>query len=867
MHPHINPAAIKHLPALLIVMIKELIFFSKFIIILSLYSIQVIFNSLASKRVLKFIFKPISLPVSHVSTKIINLVDPPTPQQIAAIDLIELAYNELRAKKVRTVITVGGMSLGFGLIIFLLSIGYGLEKVVVSRVASLTEIKQADVIVGQTSNLAISDEVIDSIQKINQVTEVFPQISTVAKISFNNSVADAVAYGVTTSFLEQSAIQPNHGEIFKDEIYAALPKSNPAAEASPDQATDSGEVAGTNIEQLSQIALGQEINKIRYSLLPLIWQSVYDSPTATANLLGYTQRQVGNQEAGEVWGDPYPETGSKIQAVDENQRRYQSWIQDTFPLWEKKTCDIARPDCVDGNYIALKTNSAQTTSHGFIKQDQVNLERYQITIEKRELSQGKKVEDIQFGLTTNTLIKLHSQPESTSFLAGLATKNDTDTVEFISGELVLGSYYYSENDLGNVAQDSRGNRLGYWIRAEYPVWQQIECGSDCENYYLPLLDDNNKQKKQLAFIRADDATLLNPVRKFELLNREGQVLGETTEGGALITATESGVMSQLINQFPDSTNSANFSSTRSSDATLSATIAGQLEDDLDWALIASQAGIIKPKEAEILPIPSSIKKVAIVNSAFLSMLGITAEEALGKNFTTKYLFDGQLFGQNDYLAESEEIEYKIIGVLPDTKTPFFYVPFSDLQSFSLTEYSQLKIMVDETAQLAKVRTDIEAMGFKTSSVVDTVERINSLFATLRVALLILGMVALGVAALGMFNTLTVSLLEKTRQVGLMKAMGMKSHEVKRLFLAESVIMGVSGGLMGLMMAFLAGKAVSAVLSSLAIANGVGVLDVAHIPPALALTVMLFSFLIGVGTGWYPSHRATRISALNALRYE
>lgn len=867
MRPHFNPATIKHLPAQLLSFIKELVFFSKFIIILSLYSLMAILNSLANKRILKIVFRPISVPVNKVLLKLITLIDPPTPQQISAVDLIELAYEELRAKKVRTIITIGGMSLGFGLIIFLLSIGYGLEKVVVSRVASLTEIKQADVIVGQTSNLAISDEVIDSIQKIDQITEVFPQISTVAKISFNNSVADAVAYGVTTSFLEQSAIQPSHGEIFKEEVYAALPKSDSAAEANPDQVGDDGEVAGTSIEQLAQISLGQEINKIRYSLLPLIWQPVYDSPTTKANLLGYTQRQVGDQEASEVWGDPYPETGNKIQAVDEDQRLYQSWIQDTFPLWEKTTCDVALIDCFDGNYKPLKNNSAQTTASGFIKQDQVNIERYQITIEKRELSLGKKIEDIQFGLTTNTLIDLHSQPQSSDVLVGLATKNDTDTVEFISGELVLGGYYYSENDLGNVAQDPRGNRLGYWIRAEFPVWQQIDCGSNCQDYFLPLQGDDGKQKKQLAFIKADDATLLNPVRKFELINQEGQVLGETTEGGVLAEATESGVISELIDQFTDSTDSADFSFSESSDATLSAALAGQAEDDLDWALIASQAGIIKPKEAEILPPPSSIKKVAIVNSAFLSMLGLTADDAVGQIFTTKYLFDGQLFGQNDYLAESEEIEYKIIGVLPDTKTPFFYVPFSDLQGFALKEYSQLKIMVEETVQLAKVRTDIEAMGFKTSSVVDTVERINSLFATLRAALLILGMVALGVAALGMFNTLTVSLLEKTRQVGLMKAMGMKSHEVKRLFLAESVIMGVSGGVLGLVLAFLAGKLVSAVLSSLAFASGVGVLDVAHIPPGLALVVMLFSFLIGVGTGWYPSHRATRISALNALRYE
>jgi len=126
---------------------------------------------------------------------------------------------------------------------------------------------------------------------------------------------------------------------------------------------------------------------------------------------------------------------------------------------------------------------------------------------------------------------------------------------------------------------------------------------------------------------------------------------------------------------------------------------------------------------------------------------------------------------------------------------------------------------------------------------------------------------LSVAALGMFNTLTVSLLEKTREVGLMKAIGMKSQEVKMLFLAESVIMGFLGGVLGLMFGFLAGQTLSLVLTSIAVANGFDPIVATYIPLNLVLTITISSFAIGVATGFYPAHRATRISALNALRYE
>lgn len=99
MRPHFNPAAIKHLPALLLGLVKELVFFSKFIIILSLYSLQVILNSLASKRILKIVFKPISLPINKVIFKIINLVDPPPLSKSPLLIWLNWPMKNLELKK------------------------------------------------------------------------------------------------------------------------------------------------------------------------------------------------------------------------------------------------------------------------------------------------------------------------------------------------------------------------------------------------------------------------------------------------------------------------------------------------------------------------------------------------------------------------------------------------------------------------------------------------------------------------------------------------------------------------------------------------------------------------------------------------
>jgi putative ABC transport system permease protein len=228
---------------------------------------------------------------------------------------------------------------------------------------------------------------------------------------------------------------------------------------------------------------------------------------------------------------------------------------------------------------------------------------------------------------------------------------------------------------------------------------------------------------------------------------------------------------------------------------------------------------------------------------------------------------GELLDDPNKRVESTPLTYSIVGVIPDEGTPIVYVPFVDVRSMGINRFSQTKVIVKENANLGSVRTTIESAGYGTVSVADTVAQIDTLFANFRLILSILGMVALSVAALGMFNTLTVSLLERTREVGLMKAMGMKSDEVKSLFLTESIIMGLYGGILGLFLGIIFGKVLSVVLSALSIIKGVGFVDISYVPPVFVLVVLLLSVIVGIATGYFPAKRATRISALNALRYE
>lgn len=159
----------------------------------------------------------------------------------------------------------------------------------------------------------------------------------------------------------------------------------------------------------------------------------------------------------------------------------------------------------------------------------------------------------------------------------------------------------------------------------------------------------------------------------------------------------------------------------------------------------------------------------------------------------------------------------------------------------ISTYSQAKIVVNDQSVLPQTRKQIELQGFKTTSVVDTVSQIENLFATLRFLLGVLVVVALAVAALGMLNTLTVSLLERTHEVGMMKAIGMKAQEVGP-YLTESMTMGIMGGVGSLFVDYATSKATSFFHSTYALSKGYGFLDITFIPYTFVILILAISVI-------------------------
>lgn len=603
--------------------------------------------------------------------------------------LIGLAFRNMKVKRMRSVVTIGGVSLGIAAIVFLVSLGYGIQKLVVSRVAKLDDLKVADVLLGKSAVLKLNDSAMAALQAIQGVEKVLPVVSLVGKVEYKNSVSEVVTYGVTSDYLKMTNSVLLKGEYFKTDEVSFLPTP---------------EVAGQSTSwTISGATYKEKIGEVKFNILEGEWRRIRKEPSVDSEIVGYTKRFEEGYEGEEVWGSEY----------DDSQR------------------------------------------------------------------------------------------------------------------------------YGSVGKDFHGRTLGKWVKSVYPVYEKN--GDEYERVNDGVIPDWRE-----GYIAEIDL-VIDELKPFKV---DGMVLGDSTSSAELASASPS---AQIVIPGTDK------------ESTITATVVGTDAYGVEWVEMVD--GEEQKKEALLLLFPSSAKKVAVVNKAFLDATGIDIEKALNETFETSVLVSNILKTDMDRPARSDNATYKIVGVIDGGSSPIMYVPFEDVRGLGISNYSQAKLVANRPDTLAEVRKNVDALGYKTSSVADTIAQIDKMFVTVRLLLASFGFVALAVASLGMFNTMTVSLMERTHEVGVMKAMGMRSSEVRELFLAESMAMGILGGLFGVSVGMLAGTLLGVVLSVFSVAKGVGWVSISDTPIPFIIVVLILSFTVGVLTGIYPARRATTISALDALRYE
>lgn len=263
---------------------------------------------------------------------------------------------------------------------------------------------------------------------------------------------------------------------------------------------------------------------------------------------------------------------------------------------------------------------------------------------------------------------------------------------------------------------------------------------------------------------------------------------------------------------------------------------------------------------------SSNAKEIIVSSAAAKIFGFdNPEDMIGENFKINIFIP---------IKDSSEVEiinldnqYSVAGIIVDDNTNFAYLPIANVSTISLPNYSGMKVKVKEEAQLNSVRDKIIGAGLAASSLSDTIDQTKKIFKIIQLVLGIFGLIALIVSAIGMFNTMTITLLERTREIGIMRAIGVGVNDVAKLFLVEAIIMGFLGGVGGVAIGFLSGELFNLMINVLANNFGGRSLDLFYCPTWFVLFVLGFSVITGLLTGLYPARRAAKINPLEALRYK
>ena len=124
---------------------------------------------------------------NSIHEAVINTLE--THEGVKRSFLIGLAFRNMKVKRMRSVVTIGGVSLGIAAIVFLVSLGYGIQKLVVSRVAKLDDLKVADVLLGKSAILKLNDSAMAALSAIEGVDKVLPVVSLVGKVEYKNSVS------------------------------------------------------------------------------------------------------------------------------------------------------------------------------------------------------------------------------------------------------------------------------------------------------------------------------------------------------------------------------------------------------------------------------------------------------------------------------------------------------------------------------------------------------------------------------------------------------------------------------------------------------------------------------------------------------
>jgi putative ABC transport system permease protein len=182
-------------------------------------------------------------------------------------------------------------------------------------------------------------------------------------------------------------------------------------------------------------------------------------------------------------------------------------------------------------------------------------------------------------------------------------------------------------------------------------------------------------------------------------------------------------------------------------------------------------------------------------------------------------------------------------------------------------YSMITIKVRSPSDILPVKKELESRGFRTFAWIDQLQEMRIGFLIMDVFLIAVGMIGVTVASLGIVNTMVMSILERYREIGIMKAVGATDGDVQRVFLFEAGMIGLLGGLFGLVLGWVVSMVINEVVNAVMASHAAPRMEYFCFPWWLCLGAIAFSILVSLIAGVYPTLRAARVDPVIALRHD
>jgi len=182
-------------------------------------------------------------------------------------------------------------------------------------------------------------------------------------------------------------------------------------------------------------------------------------------------------------------------------------------------------------------------------------------------------------------------------------------------------------------------------------------------------------------------------------------------------------------------------------------------------------------------------------------------------------------------------------------------------------YASLTVRVKSPSLVDATEAKIKAIGFGAFSLLDASKSLRIFFSVFDLLLGIFGSLALAVATLGIINTLVMAILERRREIGVLKALGAADSDVKQLFFVEAGVMGLAGGVLGVFFGWLIGRTLTLGTNIYLKRQDLPGVEISAVPWWLIGGAIGFAVFVSLVAGLYPASRAAKLNPVDALRYE